>query len=72
MEVIIENRIGEALQQAVEKTFSEMAFIDVMEPESVPSEMVYGQLVHISFTRPLIGDMVLYLPSACKKMVVEG
>jgi hypothetical protein len=65
------SNIKEALKQAVEMTFMNMAFVDVMEAEE-PAEVNFSHIIHISFSSPVEGGMILFLPTACKKMIAEN
>lgn len=66
-----DEQIQQAVKKAVEMTFMNMAFIDVMETESI-SEIHYSHIIHITFSQPVAGGMILYLPMECKKSIVEN
>ena len=65
------NSIKEALKQAVEMTFINKAFVDDKEAEE-PAEVNFSHIIHISFSSPVEGGMILFLPTACKKMITEN
>ncbi|NOY07361.1 MAG: chemotaxis protein CheX, partial [Spirochaetes bacterium] len=65
-------RIKEALTPAVIKTFSDMAFIDAEVLKEIPEKLTYGHIIHISLSAPEHGEIALFLPSECKKMIVEN
>ena len=72
MERQVLTNIGHTLLAATERTFSDMAFVDVTELEQPPEDTRYGQVLHIAFTLPVNGQMILYLPTPCKKLLVEN
>ncbi len=57
--------------KAVEMTFMDVAFIDVVELE-YPEELQFGNIIYVSFYAPVLGGMILHLPRECKKMIVEN
>lgn len=64
-----------ALDQAVADSFADMAFMDAMvvsEDGGAPASVPDGQLVYISFGRPLSGFLTLQLGVATKKRLVEN
>ena len=65
------NNIKAALRTAVERTFMDMAFIDVIESEREGAVESSGVLF-IAFSHPVNGGMILRLPKACKRMIVEN
>ena len=66
-----DEQVKEAIKRAVEMTFMNMAFLDVMETETI-SEIHYSHIIHITFSQPVNGGMILYLPTECKKAIVEN
>jgi hypothetical protein len=64
--------VNQAVQKATERTFSDMAFIDVTEANCPPQDLDYGQVLYISFITPVVGHMILEIPAACKKLIVEN
>ena len=64
-------KIREALRVAVEGTFMDMAFIDVIESKSEKPVESSGVL-YIAFSHPVDGGMILRLPMECKRMIVEN
>lgn len=64
--------VGPAIAQAVEQTFLNMTFIDVMVSDSRDIESGVSQLIVIDITRPARGAMLLRLPLALKRQIVEN
>ncbi len=64
-------KLQEAVTSAVGMTFMNMAFVDVMPAEDV-GELEYSHILHITFSSPLNGGMLLFLPTECKKTIVEN
>jgi CheY-specific phosphatase CheX len=62
----------ESVVSSVVKTFADMAFIDVVETNEPEEDFHFSQIIHISIFEPGQGDIALYLPSECKKMIVEN
>lgn len=63
---------AEALAVATSKTFADMAFIDAV-PASPPENPVdFSHILHIEFGEPNRGSLVLFLPIACKRLIVEN
>jgi hypothetical protein len=62
----------EVFIEAVRKTFSDLAFIDVTVIPKPANDPDSAQLIHISFLEPHPGEIVLFLPCECKKMIVEN
>lgn len=67
--------VVQALDQAIIDSFADMAFMDASPVaddigtlESIPT----GQLVHISFGRPLSGFLTLHLGAIAKQRLVEN
>jgi CheY-specific phosphatase CheX len=65
-------KIEKALEEAVAQTFSDMAFIDVVEAVDCMKEINFSHILDISFFKPKEGKIVLFMPSECKKMIVEN
>jgi hypothetical protein len=65
-------KVTQAMHEAVQTTFMDMAFLDILPMEEEPEEITYNQVIHISFSEPEYGDVTLYLPLECKKMIVEN
>lgn len=63
--------VEKAIVGAVEQTFINMAFIDVIPTASkdIPSDV--SQLIVIDITRPERGTILLHLPLALKRQVAE-
>ena len=68
--MLADNKIKESLNNAIVKTFEEMAFIDVMPLEN--SDFKYHQIAYLTFTSPIQGSIILFLPKDCKKTIVEN
>lgn len=66
-----EEQIKKATQDAVIKTFAEMAFIDAVPLEKSEGDVNYGPILSISFSYPVHGGFILYLPNECKQQIVE-
>jgi CheY-specific phosphatase CheX len=62
--------IDNALQQTTIDSFSEMAFVDVGPAE--PGDIRVSHLLHISFSGPDDGELVLHMPHECKQRIVEN
>jgi CheY-specific phosphatase CheX len=67
-----EKKITEAVTQAVEKTFADMAFIDAIRIESGSGMLPKGQLIHIGFAKPVEGHITLYLDAPLKRLITEN
>ena len=65
-------KMEEAMVKAAAKTFSDMAFIDANKLESLSEDIQFSHIVQISLFKPIEGKIALYLPSECKKMIVEN
>ena len=62
----------EALVEAAQKTFADMAFVDV-NPTEPPSEpLTFSHVISIEFRTPGTGRILLFLPQEVKKMVAEN
>jgi CheY-specific phosphatase CheX len=64
--------IEKSIEESMKQTFEAMAFIDVEVDEAAEAEFTAGQLMHISFSEPIEGEMVLILSKECKMQVVEN
>ena len=64
--------LKESINASVIKTFSDMAFIDVSSLSGLSEKMVYSQILHMTFFEPVEGQIVLFLPSECKRLIVEN
>ena len=62
----------ESVAPAVERTFSDMAFIDVTELTEHSAKIDSSHIIHIYFHEPMEGEIALVLPSECKRMIVEN
>ena len=65
-------RVADALLFSTQRTFCDMAFIDVVEPTETVTGLDIRQVLHIAFSHPIRGQMILGLPLACKQSVVEN
>ena len=65
-------RLQDSVVAAVERTFSDMAFLDVVEVPEISARLKFGHILHISFTEPEEGEIALFLPSECKRKIVEN
>jgi CheY-specific phosphatase CheX len=63
-------KIQESLTEAVQQTFGEMAFIDVLPAEAESIE--HSQIMVLEITIPVRGFMYLIMPKECKRQVVEN
>ncbi len=61
-----------ALLESVTTTFAEMAFIDVSMCADPPESVQYSHILRISFTKPITGEIAVFLPTDCKQLVVEN
>lgn len=64
--------IEESITSSVEKTFSDMSFIDAVEIPDFSEKLDFSQIIYISFFEPEAGRIALFLPFECKKMIVEN
>ncbi len=65
-------KIKKALVLSVEKTFSDMAFIDAGRVEENLEELDFSHIIHIDLFAPMQVEIALFLPSECKKLIVEN
>ena len=65
-------KVEDSVVAAVERTFSDMAFLDVVEIPEISAKLNFGHILHISFTEPEEGEIALFLPSECKRKIVEN
>ena len=68
----INERTHNAFLTALRKTFSEMAFIDVIERTKPDEPLESSQVLYLTFSEPERGYVALYLPRNCKKTIVEN
>jgi len=59
-----------ALERTVVESFSEMAFIDAVPTQ--PGEIAVSHIMHLQFSGPESGELVLHLPHGCKQRIVEN
>jgi CheY-specific phosphatase CheX len=64
--------IQTAITSAVEQTFINMAFIDVIRARTEQTSSDVSQLIVIDITKPRRGSILLRLPLALKRQVVEN
>ncbi len=65
-------KVEDSVVAAVERTLSDMAFLDVVEVPDFSGKLRFGHILHISFTEPEEGEIALFLPSECKRRIVEN
>lgn len=63
--------IVRALESSVSLTFADMSFLDV-QPALEEEQPGDGQLLHIAFSAPIKGGMMLLLPLDLKRQIVEN
>ncbi|TFG59265.1 MAG: hypothetical protein E4H36_14145 [Spirochaetales bacterium] len=67
------DKLKDAVLKAVNLTFMDMALVDTMYHESCETDVVeFSHILHIGFKAPADGSMILFLPTACKRMIVEN
>lgn len=64
--------IEKSIEESMQQTFEAMAFIDVEFDTAAQGDFAAGQLMHISFTEPIEGEMVLMLSKECKMKIIEN
>ena len=64
--------LHDAFVSATKKTFSEMAFVDVTESTRPSDELTYSHIIYQTFLEPQRGECALFMPTGCKKMIVEN
>ena len=64
--------VEQSIEQSVKQAFEAMAFIDVEMDSAEGCEFTAGQLMHISFSEPIEGEMVLLMSKECKMKIVEN
>jgi CheY-specific phosphatase CheX len=64
--------IKEALVQAVVGALSDMAFLDAIEAQPVAPPFPTSHVISVGFTKPVRGEIALYLPLDCKRTIVEN
>ena len=65
-----DTKIHDSMNEAVMKTFGEMAFIDVIPMSAENVE--HSQIMVLEITAPSRGVMFLLMPKECKQNVVEN
>lgn len=65
-------RIQEAMTEALQETFSDMVFLDVMPLDGRPDDLEYSQILYLEFLDPHAGKCLLYLPKELKRTMVEN
>ncbi len=65
-------KMERSIASAVEKTFSDMAFVDAVAVSDFSEELEFSHIIHISLFEPEEGEIALFLPSECKKLIVEN
>jgi chemotaxis protein CheY-P-specific phosphatase CheC len=66
------SKVEDSMVAAVERTFSDMAFLDVIGVPEISGKLKFGNILYISFTEPEEGEIALFLPSECKRRIVEN
>ncbi len=64
-------KVHDALLRSIQMTMMDMAFVDVIEAEEV-SDVHHSSVLHISFTQPVRGGIILRLSKECKMTIVEN
>jgi len=67
-----EPKLRNAIASSVVKTLSDMAFIDAVEMPDPGEQIVFSHIIHIDIFEPEEGEVALFLPSECKKLIVEN
>ncbi len=67
-----ESRLRSAMTSSVVKTLSDMAFVDAVETPDPGEQIVFSHIFHIDIFEPEEGEIALFLPSECKKLIVEN
>ncbi len=65
-------RIQNAMTEALQDTFSDMVFLDVMPLEDRTEDLGYSQILYLEFLDPHAGKCLLYLPKELKRSMVEN
>ncbi|AHC15881.1 chemotaxis protein CheX [Salinispira pacifica] len=69
--MISHDTVKDAMLRAIEETFLNMAFLDVMPSQSREISPKVSQLIYIDITRPVRGMLLLYLPLELKQKIAE-
>jgi CheY-specific phosphatase CheX len=72
MDTINGMTLEKSIEESMKQTFEAMAFIDVEVDEATEREFTAGQLMHILFSEPIDGEMVLILSKDCKMKIIEN
>lgn len=64
--------IDKAFNEAVIKTFADMAFVDVISESSYESHINYTSIMGLDFTSPGQGHIFFYMTKECKRSLVEN
>ena len=64
--------LQKAMLSAVERTLSDMAFLDVIAKPDFPETLKFSSILHISVVEPIRGEIALFLSTECKKLIVEN
>jgi len=67
-----EFQLRRAVGSSVVKTLSDMAFIDAVEMPDHGEQIVFSHVIHIDIYEPEKGEIALFLPSECKKLIIEN
>lgn len=63
--------VGSALLKAIQKTFMDMAFVDII-PADGGRDVNYSSVLYINFFQPVAGGMILRLSKEFKMTIVEN
>lgn len=64
--------ITQALTEAVDSTFADMAFMDAEPEPAHPGEPNPGQVIAIEFLQPLGGYLMVHLSATTKQLIIEN
>ena len=68
----VSTKLEQSVVSSVVKTFSDMAFIDVVAIPGLSEKLEYSHIIRITIFEPEEGEIALFLPSKCKKLIVEN
>lgn len=68
----VQTGMKEALVQAVTGALSDMAFLDALEAQPAAPPFPTSHVISVGFTKPVRGEIALYLPLDCKRAIVEN
>lgn len=68
----VSRNVQKSMVSSVVKTFSDMAFIDAVETPGAPEELTFSHIIHITFSEPEEGEIALFFPLECKRLIVEN